>query len=181
MAAATITAPRRWTSRDPSGERSGINLYDYVFNRPINSVDLNGLGAWNFGTTTDSSNGSIEPDVTYTMDSTEKQCCKKATIYRYIRDSNPSEINYGNPWQTDDDNEGGFTDVNGVAHSQGDAPEGPDFGIIYRVPWDHDFKFVARCTSSDGNCKGKALSTTYKTWHNNGNLLGSSTTSGYWK
>jgi uncharacterized protein RhaS with RHS repeats len=33
----------RWSSRDPSGENAGINLYDYVLNRPINAVDPLGL------------------------------------------------------------------------------------------------------------------------------------------
>ena len=33
----------RWISRDPAGERSGINLYDYVLNNPIDEIDLMGL------------------------------------------------------------------------------------------------------------------------------------------
>jgi len=34
----------RWISRDPSGERGGINLYDYVVNNPIARIDS--LGLW---------------------------------------------------------------------------------------------------------------------------------------
>lgn len=34
---------RRWISRDPSGEDAGINLYDYVQNRPIFATDALGL------------------------------------------------------------------------------------------------------------------------------------------
>lgn len=32
----------RWLSRDPSGETSGLNLYAYVANNPINAIDLYG-------------------------------------------------------------------------------------------------------------------------------------------
>ena len=36
----------RWLSRDPSGETSGLNLYAYCGNNPINGVDLFGLRNW---------------------------------------------------------------------------------------------------------------------------------------
>ncbi|MEQ1742928.1 MAG: RHS repeat-associated core domain-containing protein [Candidatus Nitrotoga sp.] len=35
----------RWLSRDPIGERGGVNLYGYVGGSPINNVDQIGLGA----------------------------------------------------------------------------------------------------------------------------------------
>ncbi|MGH8094998.1 MAG: RHS repeat-associated core domain-containing protein [Chthoniobacterales bacterium] len=35
----------RWLSRDPIGENGGLNLYDYVFNNPINLWDPLGLDA----------------------------------------------------------------------------------------------------------------------------------------
>jgi RHS repeat-associated protein len=37
----------RWLSRDPIGERGGINLYGYVANDPVNKIDPKGLSAWN--------------------------------------------------------------------------------------------------------------------------------------
>jgi RHS repeat-associated protein len=33
----------RWINRDPIGERGGINLYDYVSNRPTEDIDPSGL------------------------------------------------------------------------------------------------------------------------------------------
>jgi RHS repeat-associated protein len=36
----------RWISRDPIGERRGINLYDYVLNDPILLTDPFGLSPW---------------------------------------------------------------------------------------------------------------------------------------
>jgi RHS repeat-associated protein len=33
----------RWTAKDPSGFNGGLNLYGYVFNDPINLIDIDGL------------------------------------------------------------------------------------------------------------------------------------------
>lgn len=35
----------RWVSRDPIGEKGGINLYTYVWNNPVNYIDPFGLEA----------------------------------------------------------------------------------------------------------------------------------------
>jgi RHS repeat-associated protein len=37
----------RWLSRDPIGERGGINLYGYVLQDPVNGIDP--LGLWGYG------------------------------------------------------------------------------------------------------------------------------------
>jgi RHS repeat-associated protein len=36
----------RWVSRDPIGERGGVNLYNFVFNDPAGTIDLTGLAVW---------------------------------------------------------------------------------------------------------------------------------------
>lgn len=41
---------QRWTARDPIGELGGINLYGYVGNDPLNTVDPLGLWGVQFGT-----------------------------------------------------------------------------------------------------------------------------------
>jgi RHS repeat-associated protein len=37
----------RWTSRDPLGEKGGLNLYEFVGNDPVNRIDLLGEVWWN--------------------------------------------------------------------------------------------------------------------------------------
>jgi RHS repeat-associated protein len=38
----------RWLSRDPIGERGGLNLYGFVINNGLNGTDLYGLDVWAF-------------------------------------------------------------------------------------------------------------------------------------
>src|SRR5262245_10373543 len=35
-------ATGRWTARDPSGFRGGVNLYGYCYGDPVNHVDVDG-------------------------------------------------------------------------------------------------------------------------------------------
>ncbi|MGJ0515073.1 MAG: RHS repeat domain-containing protein, partial [Methylomicrobium sp.] len=54
----------RWLSRDPIGERGGINLYNYVGNNPINAIDTLGLAK----------NCGDEPDCAKVKDSCIEEC-----------------------------------------------------------------------------------------------------------
>jgi|GEM_PF-6602089 len=66
----------RWISRDPIGERGGINLYPYVGNRPVSLVDpigLDSFGDWVIG-----------------------QARLRAAFWHYMFGG------YGDPWYRDD-------------------------------------------------------------------------------
>ena len=38
-----------WPNPDPIGEKGGLNLYGFVYNTPVNAVDLFGLKDFRFG------------------------------------------------------------------------------------------------------------------------------------
>lgn len=50
----------RWLSKDPLGERGGLNLYGYGFNEPINSIDMNGLDVYELRRTAHACGGSLD-------------------------------------------------------------------------------------------------------------------------
>jgi hypothetical protein len=174
----------RWLSRDPLKDVEqieGPNIYIYVRNNVVNAKDPNGLGHWSFGTDPYSTSGDYTP-VKYTLDDTEK-CCTKAGIHRYVNDLGlPNGIA---PWRNDDsldDREGNWDSVNRIASAEGDQPDGPggnDY-IGYHLPWNHSFKFVAKCLSGCQGWSQKILSTTYNTFHSNGHWAGTTPT-GYWE
>ena len=148
-------------SRDPSGERGGINLYGYVANEPIGEIDPFGLEKGDFG------DGDWEPTIlssepgtgygegepaslqySYTESAQEKQCCKSFNIQRFVT------------WlykQNDPDGPPGDPSINGVGYSTPDQPGwfgGHAPGIRIKIK----FTWVARCSS------GKALSEITKIW-----------------
>jgi uncharacterized protein RhaS with RHS repeats len=51
---------QRWINRDPTGESGGMNMYAFVFNRPILSVDRLGLQTCEGGPETDPVPGAGE-------------------------------------------------------------------------------------------------------------------------
>jgi len=56
----------RWVSRDPLGEAGGLNLYQYVYNSPLNYVDPDGLWGIQFG---DFNIGWGDPNLAFDWDS----------------------------------------------------------------------------------------------------------------
>jgi RHS repeat-associated protein len=59
----------RWPSRDPIGERGGVNLYTFVKNSPLSWVDILGrLSAIQFGALTDSGCGAFSVNWVLALD-----------------------------------------------------------------------------------------------------------------
>jgi RHS repeat-associated protein len=56
----------RWLNRDPMGEAGGLNLYQYVYNSPLNYVDPDGLWGIQFG---DFNIGWGDPNLAFDWDS----------------------------------------------------------------------------------------------------------------
>jgi RHS repeat-associated protein len=81
----------RWLSKDPIGERGGLNLYSFVDNRCPNSIDPLGLetssgqnGTWEFIIRNASElNERPVVDVSFTMDESLACRCREYKIWRY--------------------------------------------------------------------------------------------------
>ena len=133
-------------------------------------------GTWTFVVkSTYSDYGAPNVDVYYKMSDEEKNCCKKATVDRFIWKNNQYPLIPAS-WQGDNGYGEGFWDASdGTAHAEGDAPAGE--GTIFgRLPWVFDFKFVAKCTKGSH----KVLSTIEKRYVTSGNLAGQNG-SGRWE
>jgi RHS repeat-associated protein len=80
----------RWPSRDPIGEKGGVNLYGMVGNEAVNFIDAFGLFEWEevgqFGVA-----GTFTPAPIYStasgkltyykdVENEEESCCKKVNI-----------------------------------------------------------------------------------------------------
>ena len=187
----------RWLSRDPLGDVASLRreskgksyqvrrkfwkeslrpAYAYVRNNPIDLWDALGLeGTWSFSVGAyDASVGGPMTTVTYKMDSTQSQCCKKAVVDRYL-------ASYGmftttpQSWSPDQAGNGGFWNPSngGLAYAEGDAPRGSGDGVF---PGEWLFKFVARCTSGNGN----TLSTRYNVYETTSSLYPGGSYSGSW-
>jgi len=149
-----------WLSRDPIGEKSGINLYQYTRNNPLNMVDFLGLeGTWTFSITLSTYGPGHRPniDASYAMSADEKKCCSEVTVRRSV-----SDLGF---WHSDDSGYA-YTDVKGNAHAEGDSPGGSKYfnnllgdgsgTDLPSFPQTLHFKWDAVCTK--GNNAGKTLS-----------------------
>jgi RHS repeat-associated protein len=83
----------RWLSRDPIGENGGINIYSYVGNQPISSIDRIGLYGGTFTVTPDKEAfPNAAPNnvvINYHQGLPNSQCCQHVKLIQTV------EFNYG--------------------------------------------------------------------------------------
>jgi RHS repeat-associated protein len=160
----------RWIQRDYKGERGGLNLYGYVGDDPINSIDPLGFGSWKFDTSAVGDRSNL--DAYYELDADELKCCSNARVDQYSLDVAPRQ-----PPQFDGSgpqmNAGRGNNNNTKVYAQSDLPQGPGMRIFplfnpyyYRPPSNQKFLLVAVCTA--GPAAGKPLSMTRITVHTGG-------------
>jgi RHS repeat-associated protein len=167
----------RWLSRDPIGERGGLNLYDYVGNNSISFIDALGTeGTWSFDISYPKDERPLI-QVSYTMSEDEKKCCNTVEIKRYVsyRMSLGFMVPDPNPYLS-----GGIGNKYMPATADPDQPGGP-LPSITLVSATFHFKWDAVCTS--GKLNGKILSSrtkTYTTYWKGGNWDGVHGAGGTW-
>ena len=66
----------RWPSRDPSGEKGGLNLYNFIDGSPINNIDDLGLRVRKISQDTESSYYSEDDDFYYVKLDADGSCSK---------------------------------------------------------------------------------------------------------
>ena len=140
-------------SRDPIGEKGGMNLYEFSRNNCFMWVDILGLGTWNISLpNVGNPGGASERPViaaSYTMDADEMKCCKAFKIKRKARG--------GLKWSDDDDPDSRES-YNDTANSTGDQPGGW-YGLGPQIiPLTYHFTWTAVCTQ--GPQSGQILSET---------------------
>ncbi len=131
-------------------------------------------------------------DVTYTLDSNERKCCDAVVVKRYVR---KLLFNGGRSGDFVLDGKEFYSDSSDrcIGHAPDDDPRGPGIGwkfwkwfstykcrgktkvsfdrtADYRIPWTQHFRFEAVCT--EGENKGKILSTEERLYHSEGHKTG---------
>ncbi len=170
-----------WVSRDPIGERGGINLYGFVANNSINAVDVSGLrvyvgteGNWTYSATYNvepySSKeigfpGQLEVLVSYKLDAAQRKCCKAVRVDRYVRIFLLGGDTIG-PYILDHATKGGYWKEDGQAEDDGPDGPAPFPPKVYRWPWTQSFKWIAVCTR--GANANKTISVLKKNFHTTG-------------
>ena len=163
----------RWMSRDPIGEKGGLNVFAYANNKPIGTTDSLGNGVWEFGGPSPCGNYP-EFTVSYSLDADEQKCCKGVKVLRHVRKFLGQGGQIG-PFVLDGEDDQ-FVESYPTSYAPDDWPEGPGIGIpfapepLYRVPWSWDFLFEAVCVK--GPWRGRVLSSARKFYHAAGHRQG---------
>ena len=146
----------RWASRDPIGERGGVNLYGIVRNDSVHDVDVRGLGSWKIDVTdSDTVWENAVVDAYYQLDADEAKCCKNVRIHREAK-------HWDQQWHDDHDYDNPVPPrlepgVPFRAHAEPDQPGGDNLLGRLLVSWTMPFYWEAICI--DGGLSEKTLST----------------------
>jgi hypothetical protein len=168
----------RWLSRDPIGEKGGLNLYGFVSNRPVSEFDPNGEGTWVFHL--ERGDKILQPGpfvtVSYKIDKGQVKCgCDAYIIKRYAR---PHIIGamIPEPWRFDESGLGGTVGnpVTGTpATAEPDEPSQRLWLLGWMVPLVADFRYDVICTR--GAQKDQVITSREETLvilHNSGEWVG---------
>ena len=170
---------RRWLTRDPIEEDSGLNLYGFCGNNPVSAYDCFGK-YWEFSTPKwNKELEELDFTVKYIMSASERRCCHAVTVDRYVRKLFGVGNRFG-PYSLDHAADGGMTDFKRpyVGYAESDSPDGQNF-YFYRLPWTQSFKWEARCTAGPG--KGKILSSVERQFKTSGHFLWNPKREGWFK
>lgn len=155
----------RWLSRDPKGEKGGLNLYGFVSNRPLTDFDPQGLGTWTFHLERGDKILQPGPFVTvlYKADKGQTMCCTDYIIKRYAR---PHVIGamIPEPWRFDESGLGGTVGnpvTGSPASAEPDEPSQRLWLLGWLVPLVADFRYDVICTG--GANKNKVLTSIVET------------------
>jgi RHS repeat-associated protein len=160
----------RWISRDPSGEESGINLYDYVRGSPIKASDPLGLeagffgpykgdqgdGNWYFTISPPGKTVSSNVQAEYQASASERKCCKTFVIevfkYTWFSGGPTPDTTSDHPWV------GNPSNSEGVGVSWEDEPGWySNNTILPNLSASYKFTWAAKCTSGCSSMQGKGF------------------------
>ncbi|MDD4018820.1 MAG: hypothetical protein PHV28_12855 [Kiritimatiellae bacterium] len=162
----------RWLCRDPIGETGGLNIYTMTGNNPVDAIDQYGMGEWSFQVNKKLywEGHGVSVNVSYSLDETERKCCQKTMIKRWVKSMfGIMGGKYGDFWFDADIEDVLAGAGHFVAIAPDDNPEGPNI-LGYRVRWTQLFRFEAVCIK--GPYAGKVLSTSEREYRTEGHWAG---------
>jgi RHS repeat-associated protein len=145
----------RWASRDPIGEKGGINLCSFCKNSSIHSIDILGLdeGSWSISITTPDPASFFERavvDVSYSPTEDNFKCCTSIFVRRWATWLFRRHVSDGDGSPA--------TKYTAPAHALPDQPGGSIFGLGPTIfPITIRFDYAAICFK--GADEGKTYST----------------------